>query len=146
MKSLAKIIAENKAPVITVKPDDRISSAIKTMNEKNIGALLVMDGSTLVGILSERDLVRKLLPSGNSAKDTLVSAIMTERPYCADLKKTVEACIATMSEHRFRHLPVLDEKNKVVGIVSMGDLVKELIKEQAFMIDQFERFVSAGTY
>jgi CBS domain-containing protein len=146
MTSLSQIIAANKSPVITIKPNDKVSSAIKIMAEKNIGALLVMDGAILVGILSERDLVRKLLASDKSAKDTPVSAIMTAHPYCADLKKTVESCIATMSEHRFRHLPVLDEKNRLAGMVSMGDLVRELIDDQAFMLDQFERYVSTGVY
>jgi CBS domain-containing protein len=146
MTSLSQIIAANKSPVVTIKPNDKVSSAIKIMAEKNIGALLVMDGANLVGILSERDFVRKLLALEKAAKDTLVSAIMTTHPYCANPKMTVESCIATMSEHRFRHLPVLDEKNKLLGMVSMGDLVRELIKEQAFVIEQFERYVSSGVY
>ncbi len=146
MTSLAKIIARNTSPVITIKPTDMVSSAVKLMADSNIGALLVMDSHDLVGILSERDLVRKLLSVDASAKSTPVSAIMTKNPYCAKANKTVEACIAMMSEHRFRHLPVLDEADKVVGMVSMGDLVSELIKEQAFMLEQFERYVATGAY
>jgi CBS-domain-containing membrane protein len=81
-----------------------------------------------------------------SAKNTPVSAIMTKNPFGTDPKKTVEACVAMMSEHRFRHLPVLDDADKVVGMVSMGDLVSDLVKEQAFMLEQFERYVATGTY
>ncbi len=146
MNSLTQIIEANKSPVIKVKPGDKVSVAVKIMAEKNIGALLVMDGDDLVGILSERDMVRKLLASGKSPADATVSSIMTAHPFCADPKKSVQACIAIMSEHRFRHLPILDERNKLVGMVSMGDLVRELIKEQAFMIEQFERYVSTGVY
>jgi CBS domain-containing protein len=116
------------------------------MAEKNIGALLVMDGEKLVGIVSERDMVRKLLAEDKSPKDTPVSAVMTQSPYCADLEASIDSCIALMSKHRFRHLPVLDANKKLRGMVSMGDLVKTTIEDQAFMIDQFERYVSTGTY
>jgi len=144
--SLTQIIATNKSPAIKVKPDDKVSVAIKIMAEKNIGALLVMNGEELVGILSERDMVRKLLASEKNPKDTTVSSIMTAHPFCADPKKSVQACITIMSEHRFRHLPILAEKNRLLGMVSMGDLVRELIKDQAFTIEQFERYVSTGVY
>jgi CBS domain-containing protein len=146
MTSLAKIIAATKFPVVTIKPGDKVSSAVKVMAEKNIGAVLVMDGDTLVGILSERDLLKKLLAAEKAAKDTPVSAVMTKHPYCTDLNASVDSCIALMSKHRFRHLPVLDENKKLLGMVSMGDLVKTTIEEQAFMIDQFERYVSTGNY
>ncbi|GAB1456845.1 CBS domain-containing protein [Spirochaetota bacterium] len=145
MTSLAKIIARTTSPVVTIKPTDMVSSAVKLMADRNIGALLVMDGQKLVGILSERDLVRKLLSADVPARSTPVSAIMTKNPFGADPKKTVEACVAMMSEHRFRHLPVLDDADKVVGMVSMGDLVSDLVKEQAFMLEQFERYVATGT-
>jgi CBS domain-containing protein len=146
MTELMEIITGNKSPVVTIKSDEKVSAAVKIMAEKNIGALLVMDKDKLVGILSERDMVRKLLASGKSPKDTPVSAIMTAHPYCADPGKSVEACIAIMSEHRFRHLPVLDKNNKLLGMVSMGDLVRELIADQEFKIEQFERYVTSGSY
>lgn len=144
--SVAKIIAASKTPVLTIRPGDKVSAAVKIMAEKNIGAVLVMDGDTLVGILSERDLVRKLLASDKPAKGTLVSEIMTKHPYCTNLDASIDSCIALMSKHRFRHLPVLDANKKLIGMVSMGDLVKTTIEDQAFMIDQFERYVSTGSY
>jgi IMP dehydrogenase len=146
MTSLAKLIAASKSPVLTIKPGEKVSAAVKILAEKNIGAVLVLDGETLVGILSERDLVRKLLAADKPAKETLVSEIMTPNPYCADLDASIDTCIALMSKHRFRHLPVLGADKKLLGMVSMGDLVKTTIEDQAFMIDQFERYVSAGTY
>lgn len=144
MTELTQIIAERKSPVITIKPDEKVSAAVKVMAEKNIGAVLVVDKGNLVGILSERDMVRKLLSSGKNPDDTPVSTIMTPHPYCANPDKSIEACIAIMSEHRFRHLPVLDKDNKLLGMVSMGDLVRELIMDQEFKIEQFERYVSSG--
>ena len=146
MTELAQILADNKSPVVTIKPDEMVSNAVKVMADKNIGALLVMDKDKLVGILSERDFVRKLLATGKNPKDTPVSAIMTAHPYCADTEKSIEACIAIMSEHRFRHLPVLDKNNKLLGMVSMGDLVRVMIEDQEFKIEQFERYVSSGLY
>lgn len=144
--SVAKILAASKTPVLTIQPGEKVSAAVKIMAEKNIGAVLVMDGGTLVGILSERDLVRKLLAENKQAKETPVSAVMTKNPYCTDGDASIDSCIALMSKHRFRHLPVLDANKKLIGMVSMGDLVKTTIEDQAFMIDQFERYVSAGTY
>jgi IMP dehydrogenase len=146
MTSLVKIIEAFQSPVATIKPGDMVSAAVKVMAEKNIGAVLVMDGDTLVGILSERDLLRKLLAQDKAAKDTPVSAVMTKHPYCSDLDASIDSCIALMSKHRFRHLPVLDKNKKLLGMVSMGDLVKTTIEDQAFMIDQFERYVSTGGY
>lgn len=146
MNTLAKIIAASKSPVLTIQPGDKVSAAVKIMAEKNIGAVLVMDGNQLVGILSERDLLRKLLAEDRSAKDTPVSSVMTKQPYCSDLDASIDSCIALMSQHRFRHLPVLDKNKKLIGMVSMGDLVKTTIEDQAFMINQFERYVSTGGY
>ncbi len=146
MNTLAKIIAASKSPVLTIQSGDKVSSAVKIMAERNIGAVLVMDENKLVGILSERDLLRKLLAEEKSAKDTPVSAVMTKHPYCSELDASIDSCIALMSKHRFRHLPVLDADKKLIGMVSMGDLVKTTIEDQAFMIDQFERYVSTGSY
>lgn len=146
MTSLEKIISASKFPVVTIKPGDKVSAAVKVMAEKNIGAVLVMDGDTLVGILSERDMVRKLLAADKQAKETTVSEIMTKHPYCTDLDASVDSCMALMSKHRFRHLPVLDANKKLLGMISMGDLIKTTIEDQAFKIDQFERYVSTGNY
>ncbi len=146
MRSLARIIADRGTPVVSIGAERPVNEAIKLMAERNIGSVLVMDGEKLVGILSERDIVRRLLAPGLARDSTPVSAVMTKEPYCADAGKSVEACIALMNERRFRHLPVLDEGGKLLGMVSMGDLVKELIHEQAFVIEQFERYVSSGAY
>jgi CBS domain-containing protein len=146
MAGLKEILARKTGPTATVTPDESAITAIGMMAAKNMGSVLVMEGEKLVGILSERDLVLKLLAVGKNPKDVAVSEIMTAHPYCATISQSVESCISLMSERRFRHLPVIDNDKKVVGVVSMGDLVKSLITEQAFMIDQFERYVYSGGF
>jgi CBS domain-containing protein len=146
MADLKAIIAAKKHPTAAVGPADPVSTAVALMAGRNMGSVLVMEGERLVGILSERDLVGKLLAAGKDPKSVKVSAIMTPNPYCANPSQSVESCIALMSEKRFRHLPVVDGDKKIIGVVSMGDLVKSQIAEQAFMLDQFERYVYSGGF
>jgi len=144
--TLKSILHAKSTPLATVKPGDTIQAVLDLMKERKIGSVLVMDGHNLVGIVSERDLVTRVMQPGKSAQSTKAKDVMTEKPYCATLDQTTGACMKLMTEHRFRHLPVVDGTRHVIGIVSIGDLVKSIIEEQNFMIDQFERYVYSGGF
>ena len=111
------------------------------MAEKDVGALLVMEGEKLVGIVTERDYARKIVLAGKSSRETPVREAMTTRVLCARPDQTVEECMALMTDKRARHLPILDHKH-VVGLVSIGDLVKAIIREQKFVIEQLQHYIS----
>jgi len=113
---------------------------LRLMAEKDVGALLVMEGARLVGILSERDYARKVMLQGKSSQDALVREIMTANVVTVDPAKTVEECMALVTQRRIRHLPVCEE-DRVIGIVSIGDLVKEVIAEQEQTIKQLESYI-----
>jgi CBS domain-containing protein len=127
--------------VYTIAPTASVLEAIKLMAAKNIGGLLVLDGSNVVGVVTERDLARKVFRLAKSAGDTPVSEIMTTQVMYVSPDRTTEECLALMTENRFRHLPVLD-KGKLVGLVSIGDLVKDVISEQKFIIEQLEHYIA----
>jgi IMP dehydrogenase len=112
------------------------------MAEKEVGALLVMEGATLVGIISERDYARKVILQGRSSPTTQVGEIMTSRVAYTGPEQTVEECMALMTEKRIRHLPVM-EGGRVTGVISIGDLVKSIIAEQQFIIEQLERYITS---
>ncbi len=109
--------------------------------EKNIGALLVMEGETIVGIVSERDYARKIVLMGKSSKETPVRDVMTSPVMYVDPRQSTDECMALMTENRLRHLPVLDG-GKLIGLVSIGDLVKDIISEQNFIIEQLQRYIT----
>jgi CBS domain-containing protein len=117
-----------------------VIDALKLLAEKDIGAVLVIDGPRVVGILSERDYARKVALKGKSAGDTPVSEIMTREVFFVTPAQTNEECMALMTEKRARHLPVIDNE-RVVGVLSIGDLVKDAISEQQFVIDQLVRYI-----
>ena len=123
----------------SVGPSETVYAAIEKMAEKNVGSVLVMDKATLVGIFTERDYARNVMLKGRSSPQTLVRDIMSTQVACVEPYDTVEHCMALMTEKRVRHLPVLEEE-AVVGVISIGDLVKSVIDDQRFTIDQLETY------
>lgn len=142
MKTLKQMLASKDRPLTVVAPSDTVFHALSVMAANDIGAVLVLDGEQLVGIFSERDYARKIILHGKSSKDTLVREIMSDRVAYVTPSATLDECMALMTEKRFRHLPVLAEDGNVIGMVSIGDLVKETISSQQFIISQLERYIA----
>jgi CBS domain-containing protein len=142
MKKVKDILDVKGRMVWSIAPAASVNDAMKYMAEKEVGALLVMEGSRLVGIISERDYARKVILQGRSSRTTQVQEIMTSRVAYAELSQNVEECMAIMTEKRIRHLPVMTA-GEVVGIISIGDLVKSIIAEQKFLIEQLERYITS---
>jgi CBS domain-containing protein len=127
--------------VLTIAPSAMVYDAVKLMAEKNVGALLVLEGGSVVGVITERDYARKVVLMARSSKETPVREIMTSPVMYVSPERTSEECMALMTENRFRHLPVMD-KGRLVGLVSIGDLVKDVISEQKFIIEQLEHYIA----
>jgi len=127
--------------VHTITPAASVFDAVKLMAEKNVGALLVMEGEKVVGIVSERDYARKMDLMARSSKETPVREIMTSAVMYVRPDQTTEDCMVLMTENRLRHLPVMDG-GKLLGLISIGDLVKDIISEQKFIIEQLEHYIS----
>lgn len=143
MKTLKQMLDAKTRQLAVVAPGDTVLHALTVMAHNDVGALLVLDGEQLVGIFSERDYARKIILQGKSSKETQVREIMSDKVAYVTPKATLDECMALMTEKHFRHLPVLDEDGAVVGMVSIGDLVKETISSQQFLIDQLERYISS---
>lgn len=127
----------------SISPDATVFEALQVLAEKNIGALLVMTGDKVDGIMSERDCVRKIDLAGKRSRDMTVREIMTTQVLYLDIKQSLEECMAIMTEHKVRHLPVL-ENQRLVGMVSIGDVLKEIVSDQQYMIEQLSRYINGG--
>ena len=143
MKTLKQLLDEHPRAPLSVAPDDSIFHALELMAKHDIGALLVMNGEHLAGIFSERDYARKVTLLGKTSKETPVREIMTEKVLYGLPEQTTEQAMALMTEKHIRHLPVLDAGQRLIGMVSIGDLVKETITHQAFLIKQMEQYIAS---
>lgn len=141
MKSVAQVLRNKEHNVVySISPDTSVFDCLKLLGEKGIGAALVMDGTQLLGIFSERDYARKVALQGKSSKETKVREVMTPDVLCVGPQHTNEECMALMTAKRVRHLPVI-ESSQVIGVISIGDLVKDIISEQQFIIEQLEHYI-----
>jgi len=140
MKTLKQLLEAKGREVYSIAPDARVIDALKLMADKSVGALMVMEGGRIAGILSERDYARKVILHGKSSHDIQVRDIMTGKVITVHPGQTVEECMALMTDKRIRHLPVT-EGERLIGVLSIGDLVKEVIAEQQQTIEQLESYI-----
>lgn len=141
MKILQRVLDAKGSEVFSIGPDASVFDALEEMAKRDVGALVVMEDGQVVGIFSERDYARKIILAGKSSRETPVRDIMTDRVIYARPELTLEQCLALMTDKRIRHLPVL-RGDDLIGVVSIGDLVKGIIDDQRFLISQLESYVS----
>jgi CBS domain-containing protein len=142
MQTVNDILKDKGRAVWAVKPTNTVLEALGVMAEHDIGAVIVMDDGKLVGVLTERDYARKVVLAGRSSKESQVKEVMTAHVVCVAPERSVDECMALMTNRRLRHLPVVDHK-RVVGIVSIGDLVKATIDDQQFTITQLQMYIAS---
>jgi CBS domain-containing protein len=140
MKTVRSLLQVKGYEVWTITPDASVYEALRLMADKNVGALLVLEGGELVGVISERDYARKVVLKGRSSRDTSVRDIMTADVVSVRPDQTVEECMALMTDRRIRHLPVVADR-RLIGVISIGDVVKSIITEQGFMIEQLTSYI-----
>jgi CBS domain-containing protein len=138
---ISEILSQKGSQVWSVNPETTVLEAIRVMADKNVGALLVTRGEQLVGIISERDYTRNVILKGRSSKDTTVQEIISGRAITVSPDHTVEECLRLMTQHRIRHLPVL-AGNRILGVISIGDLVNSIISAQNSAIQQLETYIT----
>ena len=143
MTTLRDVIRKKGGDVYSVSPETTVFEAMKVMADRNAGALLVMTGGKVDGILSERDCVRRVELHGRAVKDTSVSDIMTSKVLYGQADQTVEECVAIMIDKSIRPLPVF-ENDELIGLISSRDVLKEMVDEQKFMISQLEHYITGG--
>jgi CBS domain-containing protein len=141
MHTVGQILRKKGHEVWSISPNSTVYEALKVMADKNIGALLVLEGDELVGIFSERDYARKVVLQGKTSRQTQIQEVMTSRVNCVHPEQTTDECMALMTAKHIRHLPVLDEDDRLVGVISIGDVVKAIISDQEFVIEQLENYI-----
>ena len=141
MRTVRQLLGSKTPEIFAVSPDASVLDAIKLMAEKGVGAVLAMQGARLCGIVSERDYARKVVLQGRSSADTPVSAIMTAQVLTVGPDTSVPACMRLVTDHRIRHLPVVED-GRVVGVVSIGDLVKAVMADQQEQLEQLQRYIT----
>lgn len=143
MKTVRMLLRAKGSEVLAIAPDAPVFDALVFMAERNVGALLVIDAGRLVGIFSERDYARKIILKGKTSKDTPVREIMTAHVVHVGADETIERCMELMTAKHIRHLPVLDQ-GALIGVISIGDVVKDIISEQGFVIEQLQAYITGG--
>ncbi len=143
MITVKEILKDKGGGMLTISPQDTVYRALEIMAEKDLGALVVVEGGNVVGLFSERDYARNIVLKGKSSKDTLDKDLMNSKPCFVRPEHTLNDCMALITEKRTRHLPVLDGE-KLVGIVSIGDVVKQYIVDKEFTIKQLENYIAGG--
>ncbi|MGZ8454306.1 MAG: CBS domain-containing protein [Candidatus Binatia bacterium] len=141
MQTIRDILRVKGTDVWCIEPDATVFDALQRMAEKEVGALVVTDGAQVVGLISEREYARKVVLEGRTSPTTLVKEIMITPVMYIHLDQTIEECMSLMTEKRTRHLPVIED-GKLVGLISIGDIVKSIIADQRFLIEQLVRYVS----
>lgn len=141
--SVRDVLARKGSGLWSVGPDSTVLEALQTLAARNIGAVLVLEGTHLVGILSERDYARQVILKGKTSKETPVREIMTREVVSVRPEQTIDDCMAIMTDKRFRHLPVVVGVD-VIGVLSIGDIVKALLEEQRYRIEQLEGYIKSG--
>ena len=142
MKYVVELLEKKGNDIWSVSPDTPVYKALQLMSDKNCGAVMVLDQDRLVGVLSERDYARKVTLKGRSSKNTPVEEIMSPDVVCIQPTQTIDDCMVLMTAQRIRHLPVVEEEGTLVGLISIGDVVKEVISEQEFVIHQLENYIT----
>ena len=143
MKTVREMLLKKGNKIHSISPNQKIFEALQLMADKDVGALLVLDGESIVGIISERDYARKVALEGKSSKECLVSEIMSSNVIYVEVDSTTDQCMALMINKKVRHLPVYD-KGKLVGVISIGDVVNAVIDEKEFEIDQLVRYITGS--
>jgi CBS domain-containing protein len=141
MGTVRHILQKKGNKIIAIAPTSTVFSALEKMMEQNVGALLVMQDDRFLGIFTERDYARKVILKGKASRDTLVQEIMSEHPVIVTPDTTMEQCMSLMTQKYIRHLPVFDNQ-KMIGLVSIGDIVKYIIEEQQFIIENLEHYIT----
>lgn len=141
MKTVSQLLQAKGDAVWSVGPDTTMLDALRVMAEHDIGAVLVMDGDEVLGILSERDYARKVALQGRSSRDTPVRELMTARVVFVRPTQAIDECMALMTDRHIRHLPVMEDR-RLIGVISIGDVVKAIISDQQFMLEQLEQYIT----
>jgi CBS domain-containing protein len=143
MKTIGEILQTKGSEVWTISPETIVFDALKIMADKNVGALVVLDGAEVAGVLSERDYARKVILHGKSSRELKAREIMSTNVYFVSPQENIEDCMALFTNKRVRHLPVL-QNNQLIGIISIGDVVKAVIAEQEYTIKHLENYITGG--